>query len=240
MINVVIIAGQNDLLDRITPILSKHNSFCVAAHGKDVYDAIKLTSAFKPNIVITGNHMAFIDGEEISPILRAQSPKTATVIVAKTINDTQLHKAIINNISGIIHEEADMDFLPWILKRIADGACFISPSFTNRVLRLTTIANPCPNADDPQCIETIARMLAKHSKKATAARDSIEHLSRTDLEILTHIGKGETSAEIAESLNLATTTVRNYISAVLHKTGLRNRTQMVRYALEHGLVPFSG
>jgi DNA-binding NarL/FixJ family response regulator len=82
-------------------------------------------------------------------------------------------------------------------------------------------------------------MLAKHPKKTTAARESIEHLSRTDLEILTHIGKGETSAEIAENLNLATTTVRNYISAVLHKTGLRNRTQMVRYALEHGLVPLA-
>ena len=73
----------------------------------------------------------------------------------------------------------------------------------------------------------------------SSAEEPTENLSKTELRVLTHIGEGNTSDEIAQKLGLAVGTVRNYISSVMHKTGMRNRSEMARYAFICGLVPLS-
>ncbi|MCL2206175.1 MAG: response regulator transcription factor [Treponema sp.] len=230
MIKVVTI-GQSEVTDQIAPVLSSHSNFQILAHGKDAYDALKLVSTLKPDIIMMDSNLAFIDGEDIPPLLRSRSPTTSTVIIADSMNDNQLHHIISNNVSGLVHSEADIDLLPWVLKSISDGGCFISPSFTPRILQLMTIMNLnnfpyAPNNALPE-------------KAPFSSEDPARYLSKTDLQILTHIAEGNTSEEIANSLNITTGTVRNYISAVMQKTGLRNRSQMVLFALKHGLVPLS-
>jgi DNA-binding CsgD family transcriptional regulator len=72
-----------------------------------------------------------------------------------------------------------------------------------------------------------------------SGEDPAAYLSRTELKILVEIGEGHASTDIAKNLGLAVGTVRNYISSVMHKTGMNNRSQMVRYAYSCGLVPLN-
>ena len=111
-----------------------------------------------------------------------------------------------------------MGLLPGVLKCVAKGGCFISPLFAARVLQLLAV---------------------RHQNEASfsSREDPLGYLSKMELRILTCIGEGHTSSEIANNLNLAVGTVRNYISSVMRKTGLNNRSQMARYALYYGLVP---
>ena len=78
----------------------------------------------------------------------------------------------------------------------------------------------------------------KHQNEVSISsrEDPLGYLSKMELRVLTNIGEGYTSGEIASNLNLAVGTVRNYISSVMRKTGLHNRSQMARYALYYGLV----
>jgi DNA-binding NarL/FixJ family response regulator len=64
----------------------------------------------------------------------------------------------------------------------------------------------------------------------------IVNLTKTELKILSKIGEGFASDEIARTLDLAVGTVRNYVSSIMHKIGLRNRPEMARYAFSSGLV----
>jgi DNA-binding NarL/FixJ family response regulator len=73
-----------------------------------------------------------------------------------------------------------------------------------------------------------------------SGEDPTRYLSKTELQVLSCIGEGFNSGEIAEKLGLATGTVRNNVSAVMRKTGLQNRSQMARYAVLYGLARHAG
>jgi len=240
LIRTIVICPQKRERERIASRLSREGNIKVLAHGKDSYDALRLVSSHKPDIVILDNNLEFINVEEIPPLLKIRSPSTAIVIVVAKISDHQLYKAAKNEVSGIVNKEADIEALPVILKTVYEGRCFISPVFAGRVLRLLCspafkAAGTHGSAENKGQVRTFkARYVMVPSVKDPAA-----YLSRKELKILVAIGEGHTSADIAKKLGLTAGTVRNYISTVMRKTGMNNRTQMVRYAYSSGLVPLS-
>ena len=139
MIKIVIIDAQKQVRDRIMSFLSAQGDIKVLAHGKDGYDALKLIGGFKPDIALLDNHLEYIEGEEIPPLLRARSPLTAVAILTEKISDYQLYRAVSNEVAGFIHKETDMETLPWILKCISEGGSFISPSLAARVMHLMSM-----------------------------------------------------------------------------------------------------
>ena len=238
MVRTVIIDAKKDVRDRIISLLAGQKDIKVLAYGKDGYDALKLVGSLKPDITILDNNLDYIEGEEIPPLIRARSPSTAVAILTAKISDFQLYRAVSNEVSGFIHKDTDMDTLPWILKCISQGGCFISPSFAGRVMHLLSMMNW--NSID---VYLSAHAAAGESAcrgvndKFTFRNDPAGYLSKTELMILTSVGEGFSSRDIARNLGLSEGTVRNYISIVMRKTGLRSRPQMVRYAFQHGLVP---
>ena len=240
MISTVIISPQKHERERMASLLSAEREIKVLAHGKDGYDALKLVGSHKPDIAVLDNNLEFIDGEEIPPLLRIRSPSTAVIIVVAKISDYQLYKAATNEVSGILNKEADLDSLPGILKNVYEGRCFISSVFAGRVLRLLCSLS-YKNTGQHGSGENKG-----HNKPVEggdvlflSGEDPAKYLSRTELRILVEIGEGHASNEIAKNLGLAVGTVRNYISSVMHKTGMNNRPQMVRYAYSCGLVPLT-
>jgi len=238
LISTVIVSPQKHEREKIASLLQAEGKIKVLAHGKDGYDALKLVGCHKPDIAILDNNLDFIDGEEIPPLLRLRSPATAFVIVVAKISDYQLYKAATNEVSGIVNKEADLDSLPVILKNVSEGKCFISTVLAGRVLHLLCSLNY-------KSAGLYGSGEGKGQGKQTEAIDALfisgedpaKDLSRTELKILVEIGEGHASTEIAKNLGLAVGTVRNYISSVMHKTGMNNRPQMVRYAYSCGLVP---
>jgi len=238
MIEIVIIDAQKQIRDSITALLSDQKEIKVMADGKDGYDALKLVGRLKPDIAILDNHLEYIEGEEIPPLLRARSPSTAVAILTAKISDYQLFRAVHNEVAGVIHKEMDLDTLPWILKCISEGRSFISPSLAARVMHLLSLMHW--NSIDfylPADMVSPKTPLECVKEKLLSREDPADYLSKTELQIFTSIGEGDSSAEIAKNLHLAVGTVRNYISSIMHKTGLHSRSQMVRYAVQYGLVP---
>ena len=260
MIKVVIIDAKEQDRSKIESLLAAQDEIKILAQGKDGYDALKLISSLKPDIVTLDTNLEFIEGEEIPPLLRVRSPSTAIVIVTARISDHQLYRAASNEVSGFVDKETDMDTLPEILKCIFQGGCFISPSFAARILHLLTERETLrplakdrmtealtmkrwhlnfPNSSLNQPLTPLTKESMRHIGKIkfSASEDPAGQLSKMELRILTYIGKGHTGKEIANILGLSAGTVRNYISSVMHKTGLHNRSQIACYACHYGLIP---
>jgi DNA-binding NarL/FixJ family response regulator len=234
MISIAIVHAQEKDREKIAACFSAQNDIKVIARGKDGYDALKLTGSLKPDIVIMDNQLDFIEGQEIPPLLRVRSPLTAVVLLAVKISDYQLFRAVLNEVSGFLCGETDFEILPDIIKSVSEGKCFISPHLTTRILHLFSSIG---GGKDPRhTIHTGKTRFHSMEAKFPSIDDPAAFLSKTELCILSHIGEGWTSAEIAGSLNLAVGTIRNYSSAIMHKTGLKNRPQMVRYAYDYGLI----
>jgi two-component system nitrate/nitrite response regulator NarL len=240
MIKTIIITPQKQDREKIVSLLSANPETKVLGHGKDGYDALRLVGSLKPDIAILDNHLEFIDGEEIPPLLRVRSPSTAVVIFVTNISDHQLHRAASNAVSGIINKKTDVDALPKILKCIYDGGCYISPVLASRVLNLLSSHNKKDiDVNGFQVKKSQNKALEVLDPKSLLGDDPAEYLSKMELQILVQIGEGYASDEIAKNLKLAVGTVRNYISSVMRKTGLQSRSQMVRYAFCYGLVPLN-
>lgn len=262
MINTVIIDANRQEREKISTRLADRDDIKIIAQGKDGYDALRLVDALKPDIIILNDHLELIEEDEIPPLLKARSPSTAVVIATANISDPQLFRAASNEVSGFIYKETDMDSLPDILTCISQGKCFISPYLAARILNLfsmlkekgidfntlslnlpQTRRSPRQHIDlkFPSRTRRPASTIngGKKIRTCPPGEDPIDHLSKMELRILTCIGEGCTSDEIAENLDLAIGTVRNYVSSVMHKTGLINRSQMVRYAYHFGLVPLN-
>ena len=229
MITTVVIDGKKQNRDEIDSVLLAGGDIKVLAHGKDGYDALKLTSSLKPDIAILDNQLDFIEGEEIPPLLRARSPSTAVVILTAMMSDYQLYRAASNKVSAFVYKKTDLDRLPLILKCVCEGGCFISPHLAGRVLHLLA-------GGKPRIFDDALRRGQYAEAKFPPVKDPAGFLSKMELLILTGIGEGYTSAEIAGDLKLAAGTVRNYISSIMRKTGMNNRTQMARFAIHYGLV----
>jgi DNA-binding NarL/FixJ family response regulator len=239
MIKTVIIGNQKQDIDKINSILTASEDIKVLARGKDGYDALKLISSLKPDIAILDNQLEFIEGDEIPPLLRARSPLTAVVILIASASDYQLYRAASNNVSGFVCKKTEMDRLPMILKCVSEGGCFISPHLAGRILQILSSAE-ARELSLKLCSSVPAKNREKFPEAVfPAIEDPTGFLSKMELLVLTEIGEGYTSAEIAENLNLAVGTVRNYVSSIMRKTGMNNRTQMARFALHYSLIPLN-
>ena len=238
MIRTVIINSQKQDREKTFSLLSADGEIKVLASGRDGYDAIKLIGSLKPDIVILDNHLEFVKGEEISPVLKLHSPLTSVIILVARISDNQLFRAASNEVSGLVHKETDLIILPRIVRVISRGGSFISPALTTRVLRLLSLANPENSGKQGfAAVKSLNKISAKLNLKVHSVEDPTGTLNRTELRILAYVGEGLPSTEIAGKLDLSVGTVRNYISSVMRKTGLRNRSQMARYAFCCGIVP---
>ena len=240
MIRTVVIITHKQDRERLISLLSADSDIKVLASGRDGYDAIKLIDSLKPDIAILDNYLEFIKGEQISPVLKLHSPSTAIIILVGRINDYQLFRAASNEVSGFVHKETDLNILPKIIKWVYKGGCFISPALAGKVLNLLSMSNPeNANKGGSAANKSRNKIPAKLNLKNHPVEDPTGTLSRMELRILAYVGEGLTSNEIARKLGLKVGTVRNYISSVMRKTGLRNRSQMARYAFCCGIVPLS-
>jgi DNA-binding NarL/FixJ family response regulator len=240
MIRTIVINTQKQDREKLVSLLSADGDIKILASGRDGYDAIKLIGSLKPDIAILDNHLEFIKGEEITPVLKLHSPSTAVVVMVGRISDYQLFRAASNEVSGLVHKETDLIALPRIVRSISRGGCYISQTLASRVLRLLSMSNPeNANKHNPAASKSRNKIPAKLNIKILSVDDPTRTLNRTELKVLALLGEGLTSPEIAEKLDLVIGTVRNSISSIMRKTGLHNRSKLARYAFRCGIVPLS-
>jgi DNA-binding NarL/FixJ family response regulator len=222
MIRIIIIDAKQDDRKKIHKLLSRHEDFDIQGLGKDGYDAVKLVSSSKPDIAILGVNLDIINGLDVLPLLKRHSPATLVVILASKVDDSQISKALGNGIAGFLLKDTDLDGLPAILRDIRFGNYYMNPRVSTRIFHI------------------FFKLLGGSSKQANFISKRVhplpKEISKTEFQIIGCIGEGRSNQEIAEHLNLTAGTVRNYISSAIHKTGMRDRTQMAIYALRNGLV----
>ena len=239
MIQLVIADAQKQIRDKVESLLAPEEGIKILAQGQDGYDALRLAGSIRPDVMILDNALEFIGSGDIVPLLKLRSPSTAIIILAAKINDFQLYSAASNDVSGFVDKENDLHILPMVIKCVSLGGCFISPVIAARLLGLfsgmsrSSAFRSANNARKP-----LARASGSNGPHPgfPSGEDPAGQLSKTELRILTHIGEGLSSKQIAQDLDLAVGTVNNYVSAVMHKTGFNSRSRLARYACQYGLV----
>jgi DNA-binding NarL/FixJ family response regulator len=220
MIKIGIVDDQDMVRDSLKILLSTQEDFEVVGIGSDGYEALKLVDTMHPDVLLLDIRMPIMDGVEATSILKVRSPQTSIIILTTFDDDEYVLNAIRNGASGYLLKSAAMDELAKAIRTVYEGGSLMTPEIATKAFRM---------------FSEIAKNNEKSRNNNIASLEFPINLNKTELEIISQIGKGLSNKEIAKVLDLKEGTVRNYISDILQKTGLRDRTQVAIFAVRHNL-----
>jgi DNA-binding NarL/FixJ family response regulator len=224
MVKIVIIDGQERHRDSMRLLLSTQGDFEISGVGKDEYEAIKLVDSLKPDIVLIDINLQYVDGARVIPILKLRSPNTAIIILTSLDSDECVLGAISSGASGYLLKGPETDNIAEKIRMVYKGGSLMTSDITTKVFRMfSDFAKDRKDILSAYLIPEITRPLPPN-------------ISKIEFRIIGFIGRGLSNQEIAQQLRLREGTIRNYISSVLQKTALRDRTQIALFAIYNSLI----
>jgi DNA-binding NarL/FixJ family response regulator len=213
MIRVCIVDDQTLVRQGIRSLLALDPEIEVVAEAADGAEALAVFERVEIDVVLLDLRMPKLDG---LGVLDALSKKTSAppCLVLTTFDDDELVLGgVARGARGFLLKDVTLDQLTAAIRTVADGGSMINPAVTERVLR------------------GIERFGAGF--EALPVPDA---LTKREIEILRMMANGYSNREIGKACFVAEGTVKNHISNILSKLGVRDRTRAVLRALHLGLI----
>lgn len=213
MIKVLIADDQELIRQSLQIVLSNKKDIYitgVAANGQEVIQNIRKE---KPDVILMDIRMPKLDGVQCTKIIKETYSEIKIIILTTFDDDEYVYNALKFGASGYLLKGVSMDELERAIYAVYDGKAMINPDVTIKVL------------------DFFSRM-AQGDPVISVENKHIEELTKTEWKIIAEVEKGSTNKEIAETLCLSDGTVRNYLSIILSKLELRDRTQLAIWAVQ--------
>ncbi len=212
MIRVLICDDQEMVCEGLRVILSSAPGIQVVGVARDGAQALELVPSARPDLVLMDLKMPGMNGIQATRLLRERYPQVRVLVLTTYDADEWVLDAVRSGAAGYLLKDTPREALIAAVKGTVEGKTHIDPNVAGKLL--AQIA-----ASPPRAKTSIA-----------------ETLSEREREVLQMLARGLTNADIAERLHLSEGTVRNYVSAVLAKLEVSDRTQAAVLALRYGLV----
>ena len=214
-ITILLVDDQPLFREGLRTLLSVRPDLKVVGEAGDGEEAIKLCRTLKPAVVLMDLQMPVLDGVEATRRLHHEQPDSRVIVLTTFDDDEMVFDGLRAGALGYLLKDAPSEKLAEAIRAAARGESFLQPSIAAKV------------------VAEFARLTTKRSPPAQAL---IEPLSDREREILALIATGATNREIGNQLFLAEGTVKNHVTNVLGKLGVRDRTQAALKAREMGLI----
>lgn len=188
-------------------LLDSEPGIRVVAEAGTVPDALRMARAHRPTVLVLDLNMPGGSSLEAIPVILTEAADTAIVVLTMQNDPSFARRALQAGALGFVLKEAADDELLGAIRLAAEGETYLNPRLGARLA-----AQPAEPTGPP------------------------DDLSDREVEVLKLIALGHTNAEIAGSLYLSVRTVESHRAHIQQKTRKSTRAELVRYALEHGLV----
>ncbi len=213
MLQVLLVDDQTLVRQGITSLLALSEEVQVVAQAEDGEQVMALVQRHRPDVILMDIRMPKMNGIEAVKSLQ-QSDLHTPVIMLTTFDDHQLvMEALQAGAKGYLLKDVSLDVLVAGIKDVAAGKTLIQPSITEKVLQgLQGLSTEFESFSEP------------------------EPLSEKEQEILRLMAAGCSNREIAAAMHKSEGTVKNQVSTILAKMGVRDRTRAVLKAIESGII----
>jgi DNA-binding NarL/FixJ family response regulator len=217
-IRVLLVDDQRLMREGLRTLLELHRDLSVVGEASDGQEAEELTAQLQPDVVLMDLRMPRMDGVTATQRIKQRWPAVQVLVLTTFDDDELVFRSIEAGASGYLLKDVGSDALADAVRAASRGEAPLQPSVARKILgRLRATRS------EPRVVE-VRRILQG------------EVLSERELEVLRLLGQGTANREIAERLSLTEGTVKNYISSILAKTGLHDRTQAALFAVRHNLT----
>jgi DNA-binding NarL/FixJ family response regulator len=204
----ILIADDHQIVRRgLRMTLDAENDMKVVAEAGDGRAVPELVKKHKPDVILLDLQMPGQNGIETLKQLRPDFPEIPILILTTFSDDAHLYAALRAGASGFLLKEMDGDDLVEAIRGAAKGKPQLHPEIAKRLMA-----------------------------RAPMPEDPFESLTERERDILKHVARGLSNKEIAAQLVLTEMTVKGYVSDMLAKLGVSDRTQAALMAVRYGLV----
>ncbi len=213
-VRVVVIDDQTLVRQGIVGLLRLSGEVEVIGQASDGAEGLQVVAALRPDVVLLDLRMPILDGQGVLQALAAAGDRTPVLVLTTFPDDEALIAAMRAGARGYLLKDVSLDQLVDAITTLAGGGTIIQPSVT----------------------EALVRQLAGTSADVDPVGLAPEPLTARETEVLRLLSGGYSNREIAAAMFLAEGTIKNHVSAVLLKLGVRDRTRAVLRGLELGLI----
>jgi len=217
MIKVLIVDDQELIRESLKVILNVSPDIEVVDAVPSVAEALRSAARYRPDVVLMDIRMPGMDGVEGTKLVMDRYPQTKVIILTTFDDDEYVFGALKNGASGYLLKGSSVSELSEAIRVAHTGGAMINPNIASKVISQFS-------------------SMAKSSARLQVDEKLAEDISRSEWQIVRAVGRGLSNKEIAQELCLSEGTVRNGISNVLSKLGLRDRTQLAIWAVQTGAV----
>ena len=207
---ILVVDDQNVIRDGIVTMLSLQPDMEVVGEAENGIQAVRIASQSKPDVVLLDMVMPLQDGLTTIKKIKELSPESRILVLTSFAECDLVYQAIKSGALGYLLKDTTRAQLVQSIRDVALGKAFIHPSIAMKVIQ------EFDETDDQ--------------------RGMAEALTQRELDTLRLIARGFSNQEIALYLHLHERTVAKYVSSILKKLQVSNRTQAAIYAVRNGLA----
>lgn len=209
-VRILVVDDENVVREGVATILSLQSDMEVVGEALDGLQAVQIARKTKPDIVLLDLVMPRQDGLATIPVLKEIAPDTKILVLTSFAESDRVYQAVKSGALGYLLKDATRDQLLQAVRDVSRGLTFMQPSIAMKMIQ---------EIDHPSELLYTADPLTPR-----------EH------ETLRLIARGLSNQEIAQSLGISERSVAKYVSSILDKLHLANRTQAALYAIREGLT----
>lgn len=195
----------------LAALLRQHTDLLVAGEAANGVEALAQLESVKPDIVVADLTMPLMNGVELARRIKERSPKLPVLILSMHSDPVGVTRALRAGASGYILKESMIEELTFAIRAVAEGGLFLSPQVTGPLVQ-------------------------DYLAGVTNLDDDFGLLTSRECEVLQLLAEGRSASEIAELLTVSLATVRTHQANIKRKLGVKNRAELLRYALDHHMV----
>lgn len=216
VIDVLLVDDHALIREGLRQLLTLEQDIRIVGEAVNGFEAIEMVRALRPAVVLLDIQMPLIDGLAATRQIMHESPLTAVIILTMSRTQQQMLQAMKNGARGYLLKSSSSQEVAQAIRAVYQGGMLIEPGLTGAMV------------DEYRRLSDIA---------VAATGEHLNALTDRDIEILRYVAAGMSNKEIADKLSYAEKTVKNYLSLIFQKLGIRDRTQAAIFALRQGLLP---
>jgi len=217
-VTVLIADDQRLIREGIASLLDIQEGIQVLGTAVNGQDAVERAAALQPDVVLMDVRMPVLDGVAAAAEIKRQRPECIVLMLTTFDDDEYVIRSLQAGASGYLLKDIPAADLAQAVRLAAAGIYQLDSDVVGKLVGVARDAAP------PQM------------RAQDAPPDVSVDLTSRELEVLRLIARGASNREIAETLVISEGTVKNHVSSILGRLGLRDRVQAAVYAHEHHLV----
>jgi two-component system, NarL family, response regulator NreC len=210
----ILLADDHTILRQgLRVLLEAEPDFTVIGEASTGLEVLKKVETLSPDVVVLDLGMPELNGLEVTRKINHDNHGTRIVVLSMHAKEAYVLEALKNGASAYVLKGSDTNELIQAIRQVMHGARYLSPPLTERA------------------VEAYLEMTRQMNL------DPYDTLTNREREIFLLVVEGHSNAEVARRLTISPRTVEVHRNNLMHKLGLSNRFDLVRYAMQRGMIP---